>query len=126
MEQRRGQAADRVAPPASSKRRGRICVAIAATSVYDLGSVIWLWILVILGLKIPTTAMVYVGWRFAKGVDAEAAQPDDDGGARRPLAEIQPRKPFPTDPRRGPHGDPPPAAPARVRTASVRGRVLRH
>ncbi len=92
-------------------------------------AVIWLWVLVIVGLKIPTSAMVYLGWRFSRDSDAAAsdaaASQEDDGGAHTPPQQMHPRKPFPTGPRRGPLGDPPPA-PARVRTAGSRSRVLEH
>jgi len=100
-------------------------VACAVASGYDSAPVIWLWILVIVGLKIPTSAMVYLGWRFSRESDAAAAH-EDDGGARTPPHEIHPRKPSPTGPRRGPHGDPAPLAPPRVRTAGSRSRVLGH
>ncbi len=87
--------------------------------------VVWLWVLVFVGLKLPTSAMVYIGWRFSK--DGDAAVPHEhDGGARISPAEIHPRRPFPTGSRRGPHGDPPPPAPPRVRTAGSRSSVLGH
>ena len=41
---------------------------------------------------------------------------DDDGGIKR--QRPHPRKPFPRRPRRGPHGDPAPQPPARVRTVA--------
>jgi hypothetical protein len=65
------------------------------------------------GLKIPIVALLIIVWR---AIHAEPVPPEDPvvdgdggGGAKHP----RPRRPGP--PRRGPHGEPLPQPPARVR-----------
>jgi len=77
-----------------------------------------------LALKIPLVALIYIVWWAIKQEPEQSPSSDDDGGYRR--TRPHPRKPFPRHPRRGPHGDPPPVAPARVRTARARTRTLGH
>jgi hypothetical protein len=77
-----------------------------------------------LALKIPLAALIYIVWWAIKQEPEEAQAPDDDGGIKRPRPH--PPKPFPRRPRRGPHGDPAPLAPARVRTVRARARTLGH
>jgi hypothetical protein len=87
--------------------------------------VIWLWLLVILALKIPTSLMVYFGWRFGRDSDQVPDVQDDGGSGVNPQADrLHPRSPFPRGPRRGPHGDPPPPPPRRVRRIPPGTRVL--
>jgi hypothetical protein len=69
-------------------------------------------------LKIPIVAL---GWIVWKAIHAEPVQPEDaafdsdgGGGANHP----RPRRPRP--PRRGPHGEPLPQPPARVRAVADR------
>jgi hypothetical protein len=69
-------------------------------------------------LKIPIVAL---GWIVWKAIHAEPVQPEDaafdsegGGGAKHP----RPRRPRP--PRRGPHGEPLPQPPARVRAVADR------
>jgi hypothetical protein len=71
------------------------------------------------GLKIPIIALCWIVWRAIK---AEPALPDDaevdgdnGGGTKHP----RPRRPRP--PRRGPHGEPLPRPPARVRAVANPG-----
>ncbi len=86
---------------------------------------IWLWLLVIVALKIPTSVMVYCGWRFGRACDPVSDSNDDGGcGVNRDTGRIDPRSPFPRVPRRGPHGDPPPPPPKRVRRIPPGTRVL--
>lgn len=74
-------------------------------------------------LKIPIIALLWiVWWAIHQTPDVDTAGPDDGGTKQAP----HPRRPFPHTPRRGPHGDPLPAAPARVRTGRPRGRVAPH
>ena len=95
---------------------------------------LWVWILLFAALiKIPIAAlMLWVPFRY----DEAAADSDDvpdsseeDGGSKAlpggPL-NPHPRAPRPRGPRRGPHGSPSPAAPARVRTViRTRPRTVR-
>jgi hypothetical protein len=84
----------------------------------------WLWFAVI--LKIPLVALVLVVWWAIRQEPDDAASQDDDGGIRRPDDRERPLRPFPRHPRRGPHGDPPPSAPSRIRTVRARARSLGH
>jgi hypothetical protein len=75
------------------------------------------------GLKIPIIALGWIVWR---AIHAEPAQPeeaaidgDGGGGAKHP----RPRKPRP--PRRGPHAEPLPQPPSRVRAVAERNPSVR-
>ncbi len=76
-----------------------------------------------LALKLPLAGLIYIVWWAVKQEPEDAAKPDDDGGIKR-YERPHPMKPFPRLPRRGPHGDPPPSSPARVRTVKARARTL--
>ncbi|MHB1570248.1 MAG: hypothetical protein ACYCXW_22975 [Solirubrobacteraceae bacterium] len=83
----------------------------------------FLWIMV--GLKIPLAALILlVWWAIRQKPSDEESSDEGDGGIR--LRRVHPRTPFPRRPRRGPHGDPAPAPPARVRTVRARARTLGH
>jgi hypothetical protein len=69
-------------------------------------------------------ALIWLVWCAVKAEPEEAPARDDDGGIRRHPAH--PRKPFPRPPRRGPHGDPAPLPPPRVRTVQARARSYGH
>jgi len=73
-------------------------------------------------LKIPIAMLLYLVWWAIKQTDEEPA-PDspDDGGSKVP-PRPHPHGPFPGPPRRGPHGDPAPPSPARVRTVTAKAR----
>jgi hypothetical protein len=81
----------------------------------------FVWLM--LALKIPLAMLIYIVW-WAIRQEPETPSSDDDGGIRR--ERPHPPKPFPRRPRRGPHGDPAPASPARVRTVRARARMLEH
>jgi hypothetical protein len=81
----------------------------------------WGFLWIMLALKIPLAALIYIVWWAIKQEPEEAESPGGDGGVRRPRPH--PRKPFPRRPRRGPHGDPLPQPPARVRTTKARART---
>jgi hypothetical protein len=72
-------------------------------------------------LKIPLIALIWLVWWAIRQVPEEAGQRqgDGDGGSR----VEPPQQPFPRHPRRGPHGEPAPAAPPRVRTTVARSRT---
>jgi hypothetical protein len=87
--------------------------------------VTWGFVWLLLALKIPLIGLIYIVWWAIKQEPEDQTSPsDDDGGIRRHRAH--PRKPFPRRPRRGPHGDPAPAPPPRVRTVRARARMLEH
>jgi hypothetical protein len=77
-----------------------------------------------LALKLPIAALIYLVWRAIKQEPEDETSSDDDGGIKR--HHPHPRKPFPRHPRRGPHGDPAPSPPARVRTVRARARTVGH
>ena len=82
----------------------------------------WTFVYLMLILKIPIVALLWIVWWAIHQTDDAAAEPDGGGGSKRP----HPREPLPHTPRRGPHGDPAPAAPPRVRAVTARARRLNH
>ena len=77
------------------------------------------WLAVV--LKIPICALLYIVWWAAKEPPTPGLGEDGGGGALRD-GPHHPRLDPPLAPRRGPHADPAPSAPARVRAASSRRR----
>jgi hypothetical protein len=79
----------------------------------------FVWLMFV--LKIPLAALLWLVWYATRPVE-EPEHDDGDGGndRRRPRHPRAPRWPGPT--RRGPHADPLPASPARMRSA--RGKTL--
>jgi len=79
----------------------------------------FIWLMAV--LKIPIAALLYLVWWASKAPepqDPEPARVDDP----RSLHDPDPRSPRrPRPPRRGPHAEPPPRAPTRVR---AHGRAL--
>jgi len=72
-------------------------------------------------LKLPILAAIWIVWWAVKQEPDPSEDVRDDGGtSRRP----HPVPRLPRSPRRGPHGDPEPVAPPRVRTVRARGRDL--
>jgi hypothetical protein len=86
--------------------------------------VTWGFLWLMLALKVPLIGLLYIVWWAVKQKPEDPPAKDDDGGIKR--ERVHPRKPFPRHPRRGPHGDPPPGPPARVRTVRARARTLEH
>jgi len=78
-----------------------------------------------LALKLPLAGLIYIVWWAIKQEPDEQSPSDDDGGIKRHPRPHPPR-PRPRRPRRGPHGDPAPMPPARVRTTRARARTLGH
>jgi hypothetical protein len=83
----------------------------------------WTFIWLMFLLKIPIVALfLLVRW----AVRAPEAAPEQDGGIgpqSRPRHPHHPRSRPPRAPRRGPHGDPAPASPPRVRAVASRRRL---
>jgi hypothetical protein len=73
----------------------------------------FVWMMVV--LKIPIVALLWLVWWAVKQTDAEMELPTDGGGSDRHPHRGGPRRPRP--PRRGPHAEPAPRAPSRVRAA---------
>jgi hypothetical protein len=91
----------------------------------SIGSeVTWGFLWLMLALKIPLIGLICIVWWAIKQEPEEASRREDDGGIKRDRPH--PRKPFPRHPRRGPHGDPAPPPPARVRTVRARARSYGH
>jgi len=81
----------------------------------------WGFVWLMVALKIPIAALLYLVWWAIKQTPDEAEQPTGgDGGSK----VRHPRPRLPRHPRhRGPHGDPLPAAPPRMRTVVARART---
>jgi len=75
-----------------------------------------------LALKIPLIGLICIVWWAIKQEPEDSSSGENDGGIKR--QRPHPPKPFPRRPRRGPHGDPAPSPPARVRTVRARARTL--
>jgi hypothetical protein len=75
-------------------------------------------------LKIPIVAIGFIIWWAVKQTPEQASPRDDDGGIKR--RPPHPHQPFPRRPRRGPHGDPAPLPPSRVRNVRARARTVDH
>jgi hypothetical protein len=87
------------------------------------GVEVWTFIWLLLILKIPIVGLLLLV-RWAVRQTPEAASGEDGGiGPRpQPLHPHRRRERLPRWPRRGPHGEPALAPPARVRTATARAR----
>ncbi|HEX4717355.1 MAG TPA: hypothetical protein VH300_02425 [Thermoleophilaceae bacterium] len=76
----------------------------------------WAFLWLMVGLKIPIIALCWIVWRAIKAEpvppEDAALDVDDGGGPKHP----KPRRP--RSPRRGPHGEPLPQPPARVRAVA--------
>jgi hypothetical protein len=101
----------------------------------------WTFVWLMVFLKIPIVAL-FLLVRWAVREPPETMQSDDGGigprASRSPIGplhphhprSIEPRRPGrgggrgPILPRRGPHGDPTPATPPRVRAVIARGRLI--
>lgn len=81
-----------------------------------------LWLM--LALKIPLIGLICIVWWAIKQEPDESASREDDGGMKRHPPHAH--GPFRRPPRRGPHGDPAPLPPARIRTVRARARTLDH
>ena len=79
----------------------------------------FVWLMV--ALKVPICALLYIVW-WASRAPEDAAEGAGDWKAPR-VDPDHPRPRKPTPPRRGPHAEPAPRAPGRVR--ALRGRTLR-
>jgi len=84
----------------------------------------WTFIWLMLILKIPVGALLWIVWWAVRQDPANDPAPDDDGGSKHlpPRPRHPHRPPRPRQPRRGPHGGERMRPPARVRTVNARAR----
>jgi hypothetical protein len=82
--------------------------------MHGFWAVFWLALI----MKIPICALLYLVWYAIRNPPVPEVDQDGDGGSR--FDPHHPRLNPPPSPRRGPHADPPPVAPERVR-ATPRG-----
>jgi hypothetical protein len=82
----------------------------------------WTFVYLMVGLKIPIIALLWIVW-WAIHQEPEPAAEPGDGGIRKP---VHPRRPLPRLPRRGPHAEASAPAPPRTRTVLVRARRMDH
>ena len=75
----------------------------------------WGFLWLMLALKIPLAGLIYIVWWAIKQEPEETPSPTTTAASSAASARTR-AKPFPRHPRRGPHGDPAPPPPARVRT----------
>ncbi len=80
----------------------------------------WTMFFLFVALKVPLLALCWLVW-WAIRQEPQLEEPEGEGGSRyRP----HPHRPLPRAPRRGPHGDPAPLPPPRVRKVAARARQL--
>jgi hypothetical protein len=88
----------------------------------DAWTFIWLMFL----LKIPIVGLfMIVRWAIRQTPENATGEDGGIGPHPRPTHPHHPRSRLPRPPRRGPHGERTPAAPARVRGAGPRRRITR-
>jgi hypothetical protein len=93
--------------------------------------VTWTFVWLMVGLKIPIAALIYIVWWAVKDPPEPVPAPDDRGDGNDRTATPHnhprhPRKPLPRHPRRGPHGGLAPAPPPRMRATRARTRTIEH
>ncbi|MCW3067718.1 MAG: hypothetical protein JWL67_343, partial [Solirubrobacterales bacterium] len=84
---------------------------------------LWVWMVLLAALiKLPIAGLLlWVPFRYDDSMQSTEPQDssEEDGGSKAlpggPL-DPHPRSPLPHGPRRGPHGDPSPPSPPRIRT----------
>jgi hypothetical protein len=74
------------------------------------------------GLKIPILLLGWIVWWAVHQETDTTDVPEDDGGSK--YQRPHPPRPLPRTPRRGPHGEPAPLSPPRVRPVTARARQL--
>jgi hypothetical protein len=86
----------------------------------------WAFIYLMLVLKIPIAALLYIVWWAIRSEPETTETSADDNGGTKARPRRHPPKPFPRRPRRGPHGDPLPLPPPRTRAVVARARRVDH
>ena len=82
----------------------------------------WTFVYLMVFLKLPILALLYIVWWAARQTAEPATSSDDGGGGVR--RNPHPRRPLRPHPRRGPHTAAAPPAPPRVRTVVARARPV--
>jgi hypothetical protein len=83
----------------------------------------WTFVYLMLILKIPIAMLLGIVWWAIRSTPETQSEPEStEGGGGSKTRHRHPRKPLPHHPRRGPHGDPLPLPPPRVRTVVARAR----
>jgi hypothetical protein len=72
----------------------------------------WAFVYMMVILKIPVLAALYIVWWSVRDAPTPADEQRTDGGGG---GSHHPRPRRPRPPRRGPHAEPPPRSPSRVR-----------
>ena len=87
---------------------------------------LWVWMVILAALiKLPIAALLlWIPFRYDESMRVPEAQDssEEDGGSKAlpgGPTDPHPRSPLPRNPRRGPHGQPSPPSPRRVRTTLV-------
>ena len=84
----------------------------------------WTFIWLMFLLKIPIVALfLIVRWAVRATPESASEGKGGIGPLPRPLPPHHPRAPLPRLPRRGPHAEPAPSSPARVRARVLAGRL---
>jgi hypothetical protein len=84
----------------------------------------WTMLYLFFGLKLPILALFWLVW-WAVHQETEPTEDGGDGGSRIQRTPYRhPHPKLPRHPRRGPHGDPLPLPPPRVRPLRARARQL--
>jgi hypothetical protein len=83
----------------------------------------WVWMVMLAALiKLPIAALLlWIPFRYDESMRVPEPQDssEEDGGSKALPGgpkDPHPRSPLPRNPRRGPHGQPSPASPSRIRT----------
>jgi hypothetical protein len=95
---------------------------VVRSSYVDAWTFVWLFLI----LKIPIVAL-FLLIRWAVREPDPEVEPRGDGGIgprSRPRQPHHPRSRLPRTPRRGPHGEPAPTSPQRMRSVIARGRLI--
>jgi hypothetical protein len=82
----------------------------------------WALFFMFVCLKVPLLALCWLVWWAIHQTD-DPAEDRGDGGTKRSPGP-HPRRPLPRTPRRGPHGEPAPPSPPRMRSVTLRARQL--
>ncbi len=86
----------------------------------------WTFVWLMFALKIPIVALLLlVRWAIRQTPEETSGGQGGIGPVPGPVHPYHPRSRLPRPPRRGPHGDVPLPAPARVRTALAHGRLTK-
>jgi hypothetical protein len=97
-----------------------------ATTAGRLAVVGWTFLYLMVFLKLPILALLWIVWWAVKQTP-ETDQTGGDGGLKDRHRPPHPRTPPRRGPRRrDPHGAPLPPSPPRVRTTTARARLLEH